>query len=274
MTNYRNALPLAALALLAACGKTAAPTAAVTAGAAPATAGGATVELVQLERQDPPGQQTYAMARDLGYTMCKASAEILKKPVKPFPPMPAHYGEVRITTITNGTSMVTKQETAYKDSDELMHPETGCEYQIKPIKTVEIQITHAGKVIDMAGEGGPPKIIDTSEGVDIGDQYKGHKDTKKYTDPRTVNGVTLRCVPKDFWLLNTNKVLDMRDMCVYAKDGVVIDLMHEPIIVQSVVLANIINEKYKFMQILEPVSLRTIGSSEPDPFQASHYSAQ
>jgi hypothetical protein len=274
MSKFLPALSLAALALLAACSKTPATTTTAvvpTAGTTGPVAPGETVELVQLERQDPPGQQVYALARDMAYTMCKATAEILKKPVKPFPVMPAHYGEVRITTITNGNSMVTKKETFFADSDELMTPQTGCEYRIKPVKAVEVQITHAGKVIDMASEDGTPQITSTEDNVDPGEIYKGHKDTKLYTEARTVNGVELRCLPKDYWLLKTNIKLDARDMCVYAKDGVVVDLMREPIIVLARAEINILNPKYKFMAITEPLSLRRIGSAEPDPFQPSHY---
>ena len=148
--------------------------------------------------------------------------------------------------------------------------ENGCEFRIDTKKQSAITINHCLQTIAIERDGDVPgKVLETNEWPDMS-AYRRVQDTKDYTEARTVNGVPMRCLPKDFWTLNTNKYLDMRAMCVYHKDGVLMnEAQEESIILLSHVLANIINPKYAHTVINEPLSLRVRPASEPDPFQAA-----
>lgn len=264
---YKNSFAFLAAALcLCACDRSAVPS--LPASAEVVAGNGESVELVQLEHGDPPGRR-YEMTRDVNYAMCKSSAEMLKLPVKPFPPMPVGYGETRTTTITNGKSMVTKTETNFEESDEAMRAESGCEYRITAVKSVSVQIMHKERMINLEGKNGTLAVTSDEDAADAPEWSKGHKTTTEYTQARTMNGVLMRCLPANFWTLNTNQRLDMRELCVYATDGVVIDLMREPIIVMSHVLVNVLNPKYQEIVKLEPLSFRKLNKSDPDPYEVS-----
>lgn len=259
---------LTGVLVLCACDRPTAPVQA--AGAAVVAGTGDSVELVQMERGDPPGRH-YEITRDASYPLCKLAAETTKMPVKPFPPMPAGYGETRTTIITNGKSMVTKTETNFEESEEAMKPESGCEYRITPVKMVSVQIVHKQRMINMEGKNGALAVTSDEEAPDAPEWSKGHKTTEEYTLAKTLNGVPMRCLPANFWTLNTNTRLDMRELCVYATDGVVIDTMREPITVMSHVLVNVLNPRYKEIVKLEPVSFRKLSKSDPDPYVVGTY---
>jgi hypothetical protein len=265
MSTLKNALPLAVLLALAACDKAPAVAVAVPAPVKASVIAGDSYELVQVERQQPPGQQL-AMMRDTAYEMCKVSAELMKKPVKPFPAVPAGYGETRTTTISNGTSIVTRTETTDGDDSD-MTVENGCEYRIGTNKLVAVKIIHANQMIMLDnGEGGALKQGDVSDLPDTPSFAKAQKTTEEYTDARTLNGIALRCVPKDYWLKHLTRGLDMREMCVHAKDGVAFNEMREPMILMSIIRVDLVNPKYAYNAVVEPVSLRKRDSGAPDPY--------
>lgn len=261
-------------ALLAGCGQNPAPDAPATpataaqAGPAGATGkAGESWELVQLERQDPPNQDL-AMLRDGPYQLCAAVASQLKVPVKPFPVAPDDYRNRRITRITNGTSWVVKEEYIGGGEDApSMDPKTGCEHRLPTDRHVMVQITHAGKSTHILDG----KVTDVEEVPPWPEYAPRGKPTTEYTQARTVNGVPLRCLPPDFWTLNTNKYLDLREMCVYATDNVVVDESGDPVTVLSHSLVNLVNPKYKHTAILEPLSMRRIGKDEKDPYQVASW---
>jgi hypothetical protein len=230
-----------------------------------APAAGGIQELVQIERKEP-ADHDWRLTQAI-YDICKAGAQAARLPVKPFPPMPAGFGEERITTILDGKSTTVIKESAARFAEGDTGPDRGCEYRIDTQKQQAISITHGGTVttIERLGDG-PGKVLETNEYPDMA-AYIKVRGTEDYTDARTVNGVQMRCLPKDFWLMNTNKYLDMRAMCVYHKDGVLLDEAHEkPIVLLSHVLADVMNKQFAYTAITEPLSLRVRASSEPDPF--------
>lgn len=265
MSTFKNALPLAVLLSLAACDK---PHAVAVPAPAPAplqASAGESYELVQVERQQPPGQHL-AMMRDTAYEMCKVTAELMKKPVKPFPAVPPGYGETRTTTISNGTSIVTRTETTGGDVSD-MTADNGCEYKIGTTRLVAVKIIHANQMITMDnGDGGALKQGEVSDEPETPSFAQSQKSTEEYTDARTVNGVALRCVPKDYWLKHLSPGLDMREMCVNAKDGIAFNEALEPMIMMSVVRVDLMNPKYAYNAVVEPVSLRKLAVGAPDPY--------
>lgn len=268
MSTFKNAVPLAALLLLGACGKTSGSATAAPAAGAPHAAGDS-YELVQVARQEPAGQGL-DMVRDVAYALCKIGAQAAHKPVKPFPTPPAGYGETRITTIGNGKSIVIRTETAGGGDSTGMTIENGCEFRIAMQRSVAVKIIHANRITRLGSDdGGPAKVADVSDMPAWPARARPQKSTQEYSEPRTVNGVALRCVPKDYWLKDANRRFDMREMCVYAKDGIVLDDAFEPLIVLSHVRVDLLDSRYAYTVITEPVSMRRIASGEPDPYQVA-----
>lgn len=267
MNNTVLTFPVLLCALLAGCGKTPAP-ATASPPAAPsttATAGGSW-ELVLLERDDPPNK-LIEMMHDAAYVPCTEVAKVLKVAVKPFPVVPADYGHKRVTWITDGVSSVIKTESIGGDDNSSMDPNTGCEFKLPMAKTVVVTVNHAKKSTQI--ENG--KVRDVFPIPEWPAYAPRGKETTEYTVARTVNGVDLRCLPPNFWTLNTNKYLDLREMCVYKTDKVLVDESGDPLILLSHTYANVLNPKYAYTGIVEPLSLRRIDKNEKDPYQVGNY---
>ncbi|MDQ1920940.1 hypothetical protein [Massilia pseudoviolaceinigra] len=270
MTNRILTFPVLLCVLLAACGKSPSPTPATTSTDAPAAstsaASGESWEVVLLERDDPPNQ-LIRMMHDAAYLPCVEVARLLKVSVKPFPVVPDNYGHRRVTRITNGTSSVVKTESLGGEDASSMDPKTGCVYTLPSEKMVSVSVTHAGKATRI--EDG--KVTSVDEIPEWPAHAPRGKDTTEYTQARTVNGVELRCLPPNFWTMNTNKYLDLREMCVYKTDKVLVDESGDPLILLSHAYANVVNPKYAYTAIVEPLSLRRIPKSEKDPYQVGNW---
>ncbi len=262
-------LPFAALALLGGCAKTPADPVAPATPATPATSAsappGGSWELVTLERSDPANIYT-TMTKEVSYAMCVTAAEVRKIPVKPFPQVPDDYEDKRVTRITNGVSTVIIEESMGGEQETLDIEQKGdCQYTLKTARSKVVTISHAGTstvIID-------GKVSETNEIPPWPEHAPRGQSTTDYSVARTINGVQLRCLPANFWTLNTNNRLDARELCVYHLDNVMVDESGDPVIVRSHVLANILGAKYAHMVKMEPQSMRQIASNEKDPYQVA-----
>jgi hypothetical protein len=255
-------LPIVACALLAGCDKP------VTAAASPApvvAGSGDSYELVQVKRQDPPHAQLN-FYKDTAYHICATTARQLNVPVKPFPQLPADPVYERVTTITNGVSTVVKSERMVGDTSDALDYKTGCEVTISTEKVVNVAIFHANKATHIS-DGKVEDVVD----MPLPAYAKGVKDTSDYTEARTHNGVAMRCLPKDFWIEDTNKYVNLREMCVYKDNDVLVNQTREPIVLLAHTKSDLFGPKHAFTEIEEPVSLRRIDKNEKDPYQAANY---
>ncbi|MDQ1813347.1 hypothetical protein RBA41_08535 [Massilia sp. CCM 9210] len=71
--------------------------------------------------------------------------------------------------------------------------------------------------------------------------------------------------------MNTNKYLDLREMCVYKTDKVLVGESGDPLVLLSHAYANVVNPTYAYTAIVEPLSLRRIPKSEKDPCQVGNW---
>lgn len=252
--------------ILAGCAKAPAGVSApAAAGAAPAAKAGDSYELVQVKRQDPP-HAPLNIVKETAYKICASTARSLNLPVKPFPPLPADPVVERITTITNGVSTVVKTERMLGDTTEDLDHKTGCNVTISSEKTVSVALFHANKATHITDG----RVEDELE-MPLPAYAKGVKDTSDYTEARTLNGVPMRCLPKQFWLMNTNKYVDLREMCVYKDNDVLVNQSRDPIILLAHTKAELFGPQHAYLEIEEPVSLRRLGPNEKDPYQAANY---
>jgi len=256
-------LPIVACLLLAGCGK---PVPDAAASPAPASSDAlVSYELVQVKRQDPPHAQLN-FYKDTAYHICATTARQLNVPVKPFPPLPADPVYERVTTITNGVSTVVKSERMVGDTSDALDYKSGCEVTISTAKIVNVAIYHANKATHISDG----KVEDVAD-MALPAYAKGPKDTSDYTEARTQNGVAMRCLPKDFWIKNTNKYVNLREMCVYKDNDVLVNQTREPLVLLAHTKSDLFGPKHAFTEIEEPVSLRRIDKSEKDPYQAANY---
>ncbi|UOD28203.1 hypothetical protein INH39_22435 [Massilia violaceinigra] len=271
MTHRLLSFSLLACALLAACGKSpdaASPAPGADAPAASAGSGqGASWEVVLLQREEPPNQ-ALKMMHDAAYLSCVEFAKLSNMPVKPFPVAPADYMDERETWIGNGSSTVVITERLGGEEGGEMVPENGCAYSLRTRKEVLVQIRHGGKTTSIVNG----KVKDTTD-LPPKSPYASKPDTStpRHTEPRTVNKVELRCLPKSAGVLNTNQPLDLREECVYKTDNVLLDTMGRPLIVLSHAHMDIVNPKYAMTTIREPLSLRRLDKSEKEIYQVSNW---
>lgn len=259
------------LVLLSACAKNpAASAAAPDQAAAPAlAASGDSYELVQLER--PESLNTLIRASKVVYDLCVIGAQAANKPVKPWPVIPDDFSDKKITTITNGKSIMIKTETFYATGGE-MKLEDGCAMEIKREPAVQLQIQHAGKMIDMAGEKGAAPQVLGSEDIPAMPYASQPDDTSDYSEARSVNGVPLRCLPKTHFTMIEGSNAGVRETCVYATDGVLVDTERKAIVLRSHTYITLTSDKESGLTKLEPLSVRRIGSNEPNPYSPATYS--
>ena len=256
---------LLALAALAACGK-AAPAHPVSAPGKPGVHAGESWELVTLQRSDPVNVFTNVLKES--YKMCVATAEIRHLPVQLFPPVPDDFEDERVTRITNGVSTVLVEErngggTTGPDIED----KGDCKVVLDTRRSKTVTISHAGKstrIVDGA-------VVDVSDIPPWPPNAPRGKSTAAYSVARTVNGVQLRCLPDNFWLLKTNIHLDAREMCVYHIDNVMIDESGDPVLARVHGLVDVAGPALKHMTKMEPVSMRRIGPSEKDPYQVANW---
>lgn len=255
-------LPIVACSLLGGCEK---PVPAAVA-APPAVSGSSdSYELVQVKRQDPPHAQLN-FYKDTAYHICATTARQLNVPVKPFPQLPADPVYERVTTITNGVSTVVKTERMVGDTSDALDYKSGCEVTISTEKIVNVAIFHANKATHIS-DGKVEDVLD----MPLPAYAKGPKDTSDYSEARTQNGVPMRCLPKDFWIKNTNKYVNLHEMCVYKDNDVLVNQTREPLVLLAHTKSDLFGPKHAFTEIEEPISLRRIDKSEKDPYQAANY---
>jgi hypothetical protein len=89
--------------------------------------------------------------------------------------------------------------------------------------------------------------------------------TADYSESRTLNGIEVRCVPKGKPPLDPDQV---QDMCVYARDGILVEPDGKPIVLASR-LRPVPN--WPYVVITEPVSLRRIEHPDSSQFNAATY---
>jgi len=233
----------------------------------PTAAAGNTYELVQLVRPEP-ADGPFRVVKETAYKMCSMMAELKHLPVKPFPNPPAGYATERITVVTDGKSFVRKSESLYSTDTSTITPENGCEYKISPSKAYSVTLLHGGKQIDIsAADDGKATVDTTDAGTYTASSTSGK--ASDFSEQRTVNGVNLRCWPKSHPMLANGLLLDM---CIYEKDGVLVESNQQPITLYSKTRPAGKDPRFPYVVITEPVSLRQVTDGAAKRFQAESYS--
>ncbi|HEY0063271.1 MAG TPA: hypothetical protein VGC21_14225 [Telluria sp.] len=257
-------LPVLTLALLSGCNKLPGGTPSAPQSAKPAPAG-ESWELVTLERSDPVNYGVRTLK--VSYDMCVAVAELRKIPVQPFPSVPDDFEDERVVRITNGVSTVIVMESGGGLDGPDIEGKGDCKMTINTARSKVVTVSHAGKTTQIVDG-----VVEEVSDIPPWPAYAPRgKSTAEYNVARTVNGVQLRCLPDNFWLMNTNTRLDAREMCVYHLDNVMIDESGDPVIARSHVLVDIGGPLIRHMMKMEPVSMRRIGPSEKDPYLVANW---
>jgi hypothetical protein len=237
--------------LIAGCGARQAP-AADTAGVA--------YELVVLER--PDSVESYAKVERGVHDLCVVAAEASHVKAKPFPQLPASLGATRSTYFIRGRDRVVREEMLAALDVSKNTPDHQCEVDITPSRTLNVDLV-VGNTHTSIGD---DKSVHTE---DISDQRRADAamrapSTARYTDPLTINGVDLRCLPAGKPPIDGNL---MQQMCVYAHDGVLVEPDGKPIVLASRVRIT----PGSPVTITEPQSLRTIEHPDAGAFSAATY---
>ncbi|TCV92371.1 hypothetical protein EC912_10778 [Luteibacter rhizovicinus] len=262
------ALVLGACALTACSGNNAPAATADTNTTAPKDGGNA-YELVMQQRTDPVHGERVAMR--IAYDICVEGAKALNQPAKPFPADPADPAVERNTVITDGRSYVRKTEQLSDANTEKMQPDQGCEFSIWPV-TTETLITHQGKATRVKRDYDGKITTETDDDV-LSQVAKSPQDNSHFSERRTVNGVNLRCMPKDDpTLAALLKATGTQDLCIYEKDGQLLNADGTDMVLYSRVTQPVQIGGTSHDTIVEPVSLKRLDHVDPATFDPATYS--
>ena len=245
-----------------------------TAAASPATlqavadgsSGGKAYELVVEERTEP-AHSDLLLARDGVQKICAMAAKALNVPVKPFPPFPENAAVQRYTVITDGHSTMRKTEALYSLDTENMQPETGCEVKILP-KSTDVTITHNGKQVRVLRDALGKLTVENNENW-IPMPQAPLQDNSSYSERRTINNVSLRCLPKSDPVL---VALNTLDLCVHERNDVALEDGGNPMTLFARVKSPLNVNGNPSIHITEPTSFKQLDRVDASVFDPASYS--
>jgi hypothetical protein len=225
---------------------------------------GRAYELVMLQK--PDSVESYTKVDRGVYDLCVASAQANHTTAKPFPQLPASLGTTRSTYLIRGRDRVVREEMLGALDMSKDTPDHQCEVTVTPDRTLHVDlvvgVTHTWIGTDEIGQ----PLVKTEDISDLRSaEAPSHaQSTAKYTEPDTINGVHLRCLPKGKPPLDDDQ---LQEMCVYAHDGVLVEPDGKPLVLASRVR---LTPNYP-VTIKEPQSLRTIEHPDASQFNAATY---
>jgi hypothetical protein len=242
--------------LLAACGSPRAPAAENT---------GSAYELLVLEK--PDSVEGYAkLVRGL-YDLCVTSAQVTHATAKPFPQLPASLGSARKTYLIRGRDRVFRQELLATLDISKTTPDHQCEVDVVTNNGLNVDLVVGATHTSIGTDDNGHPTVHTEDMSDLRNAEAASRaqSTAKYTEPDTINGVDLRCLPKGKPPIDDDQ---LQQMCVYAHDGVLVEPDGKPIVLASRVR---VTPNYPYVTIEEPQSLRTIEHPDASQFNAATY---
>jgi hypothetical protein len=244
-----------AASLIAGCGSRQAPA---------ADNSGPAYELVMLQK--PDAVESYAKVDRGVYDLCVVAAQASHMTAKPFPQLPASLGTTRSTYLIRGRDRVVRQELMATLDTSKNTPDHQCEVDVVTNNGLNVDLvvgaTHTS--IGTDDNGHPTVHTENMSDLRSAEAASRAQSTAKYTEPLTVNGVDLRCLPKGKPPLDGDQ---LQEMCVYAHDGVLVEPDGKPIVLASRVR---ITPSYP-VTIKEPQSLRIIEHPDASQFNAATY---
>jgi hypothetical protein len=216
-------------------------------------------ELVLLEK--PDSVENYAKVQRGVYDLCVVAARVAHITAKPFPQLPASLGATRWTYFIRGRDRVVREEMLADLDLSNNTQDHQCEVDITPSRVLNVDLMVGNTHTSIDGD----KNVQTQDIADLrrDDAASRPQSTARYTDPLTVNGVDMRCLPAGKPPIDGDL---LQQKCIYAQDGVLVEPDGSPIDLASRV--RIIPTAPVFIR--EPQSLRTI--EHPDAqFNAATY---
>jgi hypothetical protein len=227
--------------------------------------GSTALELVLMQKPDTV--EGYAKLRLAYYDLCVASARINHLEVKPLPAFPATLGATRTTYLFRGRDVVIRIEGLTDLDITKMQPEQGCEVAVAAATrlNVDMQIGDMHTSITSDEDGRPLVQSEDNGNLMRMDASMPSDSTAGYSEPITLNGIELRCLPKTDPIISSGFA---QQACVYGRDGIV----PEPdgkVILLATRGKPFPNSPYTM--VTEPESLRLIEHPDPKLFSAANY---
>lgn len=222
-------------------------------------------ELVLMQKPDTV--EGYATLPRGLYDFCVTSAQILHLAVKPFPKLPATLGATRTTYLFRGRDTVIREEDLGEVDTTTTKPEQGCEVVVLPPKvfSIDMQIGDIHTSITTDAEGQQTVFTEDEGDLLRAEGSMPPDSTAGYSEPLTLNGIELRCLPKTDRIISSGLALQA---CVYGRDGVVPE-PHGKLILLALRSKPFPTSPY--LVITEPQSLSLIDHPDPKLFSAANY---
>jgi hypothetical protein len=238
---------LLAAMLLAGCDQ---PSASASTSALSSSAAGRGYEVVLETRPERPDA---FVGRQKGlYNFCVTTAKNLQSPVpvKPFTRLPANFFTERETLISDGKSFYKKSEGVVLDPG--MTVENGCASALISSSTSNILRDHKNQVIAVADDGS----IDVSPPeAQLEMPAKKSDGVSGYSVRKTVNGIALRCLPKDHPIIRSQLALDS---CIYddGAGGTLTDEVGQSILIYGRIPSPEKDPGFGSVLVIEPKSVK------------------
>jgi hypothetical protein len=226
---------------------------------------GTAYELVLLEKPDT--LEGYVKSDRAGYDSCVFSAQVIHAATKPFPKLPASLGTKRTTYLIRGRDRVVRHELVAELDKSKMTADHQCEVDITTDKGLDVDLEVGATHTSIGTDDNGRPVVQTEDFTTLRrmDASTPVESTADYSESRTLNGIEVRCVPKGKPPLDPDQV---QDMCVYARDGILVEPDGKPIVLASRLRPA---PNWPYVVITEPVSLRTIEHPDSGQFSAATY---
>jgi len=222
-------------------------------------------ELVLMQKLD--NVEGYAKIPRGYYDLCVAGAELLHMAVKPFPKLPPTLSATRTTYLFRGRDSVIQIEDLGEFDITKMQPEHGCEVVVSTarVSTVDMQIGDIHTSITTDREGQQSVFTEDEGNLLRAEASMPPESTAGYSEPLTLNGIELRCLPKTDPIITSGLG---QQACVYGRDGVVPEPHGKLILLAS---RSKPFPTLPYSVITEPQSLRLLDHPDPKLFSAANY---